>query len=160
MIKPKFFKITVHSNSAIQQGTLSQGWWDSYFAVDFPEILDAHKYQLCVESFVINIGNTIAANNGYIVSLPGFIQGNTYDTVSQSLSPSVLVTSGANFNRFCDFSSLGYPLPDVSFMRGQNLRVTLSSLDGVLLQQATFGANTAFGTKWCMVLTIFPIPDE
>lgn len=183
IIKPKFYKITIHSSSAVSQGVLSQGWNDSYHFIDFPEILDHDKYQIAVESFVINTSvntTTISTttNNGstgstttipqanpnafagYIVSLPGVVQGNTYDTVSQSVSPSVLVTSGPLFNRFVDFDSIGYPLRDMSWMRGQNLRVTLSSLDGVLLPIGFFGGTSAFGagaSKWAMVLTVFPI---
>lgn len=165
IIKPKFWKVTIHSTSAIQQGTLSTGWWDSYFAIDVPDFIDRDNYQVCVESFTCNTStpsSTTNATTGYIVGLPGFVQGKSYDTVSQSLSPGVLVTSGVSFNRFVDIGSLGYPLRDYSWMRGQNLRVTLSSLDGVLLPMTFFGASAAFGanaTKWCMVLAVYPIPS-
>lgn len=194
MVQPvrKFYKLTIHSSNAVQQGVISQSWADSTFLLDFPEILDTDQYQVCVESFTISIAPPVSsgttgttsggitttlpiltganaaqfnnASTGYCVSLPGFIQGNSYDTASLSVCPTVLITSGPTFNRFVDAGSLGFRCRDRSFMRGQNLRVTINTLDGTLVPTTFFGGVGSFNTggvttatKWAMCLCIYPV---
>jgi hypothetical protein len=153
----KFYRIQIYSanhlTNPIPPSGLVPDWNDSYYQIDVPDILDSDKYQIAVESF--NLNRTGAnANNGYVVHCTSLTQANTYSTLTQSTSHALLTYNGNTFYRFIDFSSIGTPLRDLTFMRNKQIRIYLSTLDGVpIVDPNYFGANI----DWVMSLIIFPI---
>lgn len=153
---PKWHKITIYSANAI-----SGAYYDGIYSIDVPDVLDmTQQYQICVESFNIN-RSSANVNNGYIVSCPQIMQGNTYSTLTQSTNQALLNFNGNSYTRYIDFSSIGTPILNTGFMRNQQFNIILSTLDGVPLSAQGASAALAYfggGTQWCMTLCVFPVP--
>lgn len=155
--QPACVKLTIYSANAV-----SGNWWDGNYFVDFPDQLKGDRWQISVESFNMNSSNA-NVTAGFTISCPQLVQGNSYSTLNQSTNQTIFIYNGNSFNRFQDYGTIGIPLRDISFMRGQSLRFYFSTLAGTPL--SSLGATAAaayFGgsTQWCMQLTIYPCPLE
>jgi hypothetical protein len=153
---PKFYRISIYSSNCLPGGA----WYDGQYFVDVPDFLDSDDYQIAVESLNINrSGANIGL--GYGVNTGQLVQGNSYSTLTQSLSQALLLNNTNSFYRMLDFGSIGIPLRDMSFMRGQLLHIYFTTLDGVPI--TNMGAATALsyfgaGLLWSMTLIVYPIP--
>jgi hypothetical protein len=154
--RPKFYRITIYSSNCLPGGS----WYDSQFLIDVPDQLDGEDYQVAVESLNINRSGANMVN-GFGVNTGQVVQGNSYSTLTQSLSQALLISNSNSYYRPLDLYSIGIPLRDQSFMRGQLLRLFFTTLDGVPI--SNMGAATALtyfgaGLLWQMTLIVYPIP--
>lgn len=155
----KFYRLVIYSANVLSTPTPAgyTAWYDGFYQIDFPEILNHDKYQVAVESFNMNRSGA-NATNGFIVHCSDLSQANSYSTLTQSTSTTLLNYNGNSFYRFLDFGSIGIPVKDVSFMRNNPLRIYLSTLDGVpITNNDYFGVG---GTQWVMSLIIYPIDTD
>jgi hypothetical protein len=150
----KFYRIQLYSANVMPTLTPAgnSAWYDGYYQIDIPDILDSDKYQIAVEKFNMNL--TANAGLGYIISCDTLPQANSYSTLTQSTNYSILTYNGSSFVRFIDFSSIGIPLKDKSWMRTNRIHIYFSTLNGVPITTNKFyGASP----MWSMSLIIFPI---
>lgn len=162
--KPKtFYRIQIYSSTiestpppgGFLAGATAPDWRDGFYYIDVPNFLDSTRYQFAVESFNINRSGA-NVGNGYVVHA-SITQPNSYNTLSHTTSDAILTYNGPAFYRFIDFSSIGIPCTDLSFMRSKFLRIYLTTLDGLAITDpAYFGA----GLQWAMSLMVFPIERD
>lgn len=130
-------------------------WRDGYWFLDIPTFLDGDRYQVAVES--MNFNRT--TNAGYVLNCTSIPQPNSYCTSAQGASQALLNYNSTSFYHFINFSSIGIPLKDMSFMRSKQIRFQLTGLDGNIISATAFNnANTT--TYWVMSLVIFPIDAD
>lgn len=154
----KFYRFQIYSKDVMSLPTPSGGtpdWRDGYWFLDIPTFLDGDRYQVAVESMNFN-GTT---NAGYVLNCTSIPQPNSYTTSGQCHSQALLNYNSTSFYHFIDFSSIGIPLKDMSFMRSKQIRFQLTGLDGNIISATAFN-NVNTTTYWVMSLVIFPIDSD
>ena len=155
----KYYRFQIYSTNylpGIQSASgVTPSWSDSTFFVDIPSFLDGDRYQIAVESF--NVNQTNAVNTGYVINCSTIPQPNSYATNTLCQSTAILNWNSSYFYHYIDFSSIGIPIKDLSFMRSKQLRIFFTGLDGNPLAATYFNNGV---TNWVLSLVVFPIEDE
>lgn len=79
-------------------------------------------------------------------------QGDTYSTYEDGPTNTLAIVGSSNgYIRTVSHDTIGCRLRDISFLRGNQLRVTLTRLVGAALTDGLVG-------NWVMTLVVYPVP--
>ena len=134
--KPDFLRINLNSN--FDDITLADG--TSIFYVDLPDFVHRHK-----EKYTLHVSSVIfsrAATTPWALTLPGFVQPNTYDSSNKGYSNVICQGVANEIHVYPDLGTFSYPVSGL--VQSKQLVLKLQMINLTNYTPYTLGNNDWF----------------
>ena len=146
------YRIFINSMNAISGDNK-----DGLYKINLPiENSDKYrKWQYGIEYFCYDTNSPLAGvPNTWVIDIPTFTQNDSYSTMTNNNSYSVLpVRGGVFFQDTLNFSKLGLPINNINLFVNGMINIRILNSNGVLATDV--GAYCV----WSMIIIIWEVPD-